>query len=244
MQALFVLTLLFFAKGWVRVQTIHMAMALIGSVALSAVLARSLPGRGTISRFLVGVALLGVCAWTALAIQIDWSRAVRNLAWVTNPTSWQMSPDGFPPVPGSCRMPAALARLDCFEASPAAVETIQYVAQRTAPDDPLFVGLSRHDKIFANDTLLYFRLNRKSATKWYQFDPGLQTSAPMQQEIIDELERTKPKLIVLEAQWSEMNEPNGSAVSDAALLDDYIRQTFETAATFGQNSILQRRSPG
>jgi hypothetical protein len=241
---LVVLTLLFFAKGWVRVQTIHMAMALIGSVALTAVLAQSLPGRGTINRFLVAVAVLGVSAWTAFAIQIDGSRAVRNLAWVTDPTTWQISTDGVLSVPGSCRLPAALARLDCFEASPADVETIQYVAQRTAPDEPLFVGLARHDRIFANDMLLYFLLNRKPATKWYQFDPGLQTSAPTQQAMIDELERTKPKLIVLEAQWSEVREPNGSALSDATLLDDYIRQTFETAVIFGQNAILQRRSPG
>ena len=236
------LTLLFFAKGWVRVQTIHMAMALIGSVAMAAVLARSLAERGMISRSLVSVALLGVCAWSFCAVQIDWSRAVRNVAWATGPTSSQVPADGLPALTGSCHMPDVLARLDCIETSAATAETIQYVEQRTTPDDPLFVGLSRHDKIFANDVLLYFALNRRPATKWYQFDPGLQTSAPIQQEIIGELERTKPKLIVLEAQWSDVKEPNGSALSDATLLDDYLRQTFEPAATFGQNSILQRRS--
>ncbi len=241
---LVVLTLLFFAKAWVRVQTIHMSMALIASVALTAILARSFPRRGVIGRFLVGLAVLAVAAWSLYALQVDGSRAARNLAWATDPTTWRTTAEGVPPIPGSCRLPAESARLDCIETSPATLETIQYVAQRTDPDDPLFVGLARHDKIFANDVLLYFILNRRPATKWYQFDPGLQTSAPVQQEIIDELERTKPKLIVLEAQWSTVSEPNGSALSDATLLDEYIKRTFEPAAAFGQTAVLQRREPG
>jgi len=236
--ALTILTLLFFGKGWVRVQTIHMAIALISSVALSAVLARSLLAGGMIGRGMTVVAVLGICAWSCFAIQTDSSRAVRNLVWALAPSS------GDEPTTGSCRMPGVLARLNCFETSPETVETSQYVQRSTDPDDPVFVGASRHDKLFANDVLLYFLLNRKPATKWYQFDPGLQTSAPIQQEMIDELERSKPKLIVLETRWSEMNEPNGSALSDATLLDDYIKQTFEPAETFGTNEILRRRSPG
>ena len=86
-------------------------------------------------------------------------------------------------------------------------------------------------------------MNRRSVTKWHHFDPGLQTSAPIQQEMIRELQRMKPKLIVIEANWEDWWEPNGSALSSGiTLLDDYISHDFETVATFGANTVMRPRS--
>jgi len=88
-------------------------------------------------------------------------------------------------------------------------------------------------------------MNRKSATKWHHFDPGLQTSAPIQQEMVGELQRAKPKLIVIVSDWAEAQEPNDSALSSGVtVLDDYLRQAFEPVATFGPNTVLRPRSAG
>ena len=107
----------------------------------------------------------------------------------------------------------------------------------------MFVGLSQHDRIFINDVLIYFIMDRKPVTKWYEFDPGLQTLAPIQQEIVEELRRTKPKLIVLEDRWANIREPNESALSSGVtVLDDYIRSAFEPIARFGPNSVMRLRS--
>jgi hypothetical protein len=140
-------------------------------------------------------------------------------------------------------MPAGLERLACFRTSSATIDTVLYVQRRTAADDPVFIGVPRHDRIVVNDVLLYFAMDRPPATKWYEFDPGLQTSAPIQQEIVGELQRTKPRLVVIGANWGEVREPNDSAFSSGVtVLDDYIRHTFEPVATFGSNTLLRARS--
>jgi len=135
--------------------------------------------------------------------------------------------------------------MDCFEIKSADAETIRYVQQRTAPSDLVFVGLSRHDKIFINDVLLYFAMNRKPATRWYHYDPGLQTTEPIQRKMVRELQQAKPKLIVIEDIWADWREPNESAIpSGVTVLDDYIKSAFEPVATFGANTILRPRPPG
>jgi hypothetical protein len=170
---------------------------------------------------------------------------VLNLAWASDPASWEPLATDAPTASGSCRMPAGLERLACFRTNEATRETIAYVQQLTSPDDKVFIGLPRHDKIFINDILLYFAMNRKSATKWYEFNPGLQTSAPIQREMVGELERAKPKLIVIEAIGIDVWEPNDSVFgSGVTVLDDYLRQSFEPIATFGSNTVLRPRSPG
>lgn len=239
---LVVLTLVLFGKGVVRVEVVHMAMALITAVALAGMLAQPVIGRGLIGRSLVIAALLAVCAWTCIAVAIGLRQAQQNVIWAMDPASWENSATGMPPASGDCLMPPGLERLACFATDPETIDTIRYVQQRTTPDDPVFIGLSRHDKIFANDVLLYFAMNRKPVTKWYHFEPGLQTAAPIQQEMIADLERAQPKLIVIEAKWAEVIEPNDSALSDATLLDDYLQKTYEPVTRFGTNTILQRRA--
>jgi hypothetical protein len=137
-----------------------------------------------------------------------------------------------------------LERTACFDLSPEAAQTVHYVQQHTASNDPVFVGLYRHDRIFVNDVTFYFVLNRPPATKWYHFDPGLQTSAAIQRVMIGELRLARPKLVVLTGRvWEDNREPNDSALSSGVtLLDDYIRQEYEPAATFGANTILRLKS--
>ncbi|HXA26596.1 MAG TPA: hypothetical protein VNW90_30270 [Acetobacteraceae bacterium] len=240
---LVILTLVFFGKGVVRVSTIHMAMALITSLALACVLAQPVPGRGLAGRTMVVVALLAGSVFTLSCLRTGLQNALQNIAWARDPASWELPTSGLPPASGSCRMPAGLERLACFRTSAATIETILYVQHRTAADDPVFIGLPWHDRIVVSDVLLYFGMNRPPATKWYEFDPGLQTSAPIQQEMVGELQRAKPKLIVIDASWSEVREPNDSVLSSGVtVLDDYLRNAFEPVATFGSNTIMRARS--
>jgi hypothetical protein len=243
--ALVLLTLVFFGKGFVRVSTIHMALALITSLALAGVMSQSIPGRGLVGRSFVVLGLLAIAVLALGCLYIGLRQAVLNVAWASDPASWEPLATDAPTASGSCCMPAGLERLACFRTNEATRETIAYVQQLTSPDDKVFIGLPRHDKIFINDILLYFAMNRKSATKWYEFNAGLQTSAPIQREMVGELERAKPKLIVIEAIGTDVWEPNDSVFSSGVtVLDDYLRQSFEPIATFGSNTVLRPRSPG
>lgn len=242
LPAMVVLTLTLFGKGVVRVSAIHMAMALVASFALAGMLARPIPGRGIIGRAALFIALAAIVMLILPSVPTGLLEAIQNVAWLRNPTTWQAPAPGSPPVPGSCSMPAGLQRLACFVVIPAEMATALYVEQHTAPDDPIFVGLSRHDKIFVNDIFLYFAVDRPTVTKWYDFDPGLQTTAPIQDDMVRELQRAKPKLIVLEDIWADAREPNDSAKSSGVtVLDDYLRRTFEPVATFGKNTVLRPR---
>ncbi len=119
---------------------------------------------------------------------------------------------------------------------------IRFIVQNTSPDERIFIGLSRHDKIFVNDVSSYFQANRLPATKWHHFDPGLQTSAKIQSEIIDDLERNKPGYIWLESTWENHSEPNESVISSGVtILDEYIRGKYKLEQSFGQISVWQRR---
>ncbi len=195
---LVVLTLVLYAKGLVRVSVIHMSMALIVALALAATLTQPVTGRRLFGRGAVLAAVMACTLLTLFFAHADLHNALRNIAWSRNPASWEQSATGMPPASGSCCMPDGLQQMACSPMSVDTFNTIRYVQQHTAADDPIFVGLSRHDKVFINDMLLYFATNRRPATKWYHFDPGLQTSAPIQQAMVGELQRARPRLIVLE----------------------------------------------
>jgi len=243
LAALLLLTIVYFAKGSVRVSPVHMSMALIVSLTLVSVLAQPIRARGWVSRAMVTACVLLAAIYTSFCSIDGFHRAVENIAWATRTSTWQLPATWPPPPEGSCRMPAGLERLACIPVSPDMAETIRYVQQHTSANEPIFIGLARHDKIFANDVLLYFAVNRRSATKWHHFDPGLQTSYPIQHEMVVELQRAKPKLIVLEARWTDSHEPNDSAKSSGVtLLDDYIKRSYKAVAWFGPNTVLQASS--
>jgi hypothetical protein len=119
---------------------------------------------------------------------------------------------------------------------------INFVRQNTKPDDRLYVGLTRHDKIFINDNFTYFAASRLPATKWHHFDPGLQTRADIQSSMIEDLERFKPPYAILESTWNNMNEPNQSVLSSGVtLLDDYFQSRYQMVESYGSVSIWRRK---
>ncbi len=78
----------------------------------------------------------------------------------------------------------------CFLPEDYRIQAIEFIQSHTRPDQTLFVGVTRHDKIVANDNLTYFATHRLPATRWSHFDPDLQTSAEIQKA---NRERTRDK---------------------------------------------------
>ena len=232
-------TVVFCAKGFVRTSNIHMSMALIVSTILLAQLVAGWRAQGAGPRAITGLSLGLALLFAGLAADTGGQRAASNWQWATSGTVWHM-PQSWPALEaGPCRMPAELKRMACFPLGRATAETIRYISQHTEPSDRIFVGLPRHDRIVANDVALYFEVGRQPATKWYHFDPGLQTSAPIQREMVEELVHRKPKLIVIEDIFQHASEPNGSAKSSfVTLLDDYIHGAFKPVAQFGTYVVM------
>lgn len=140
-----------------------------------------------------------------------------------------------------CDTPSPLTKGLCFCPDPDRIQAILFITSHTSPDQKLFVGLTRHDRIYGNDNLIYFATKRLPATRWSHFDPGLQNSYPIQVQMIHELEQNAPPYVVLDSEFEHFHEPNDSSKSSGVtLLDDYLRTRYQPVAVFGPLSISQR----
>jgi hypothetical protein len=140
-----------------------------------------------------------------------------------------------------CGTPKELRSIACFLMSSDRAQAARLLAQNTSPDERIFAGLTRHDKILVNDNITYFAAGRLPATRWHHFDPGLQTRADIQAEIIAELQARDVRYVVLSSDWDNVIEPNESAKSSGVnLLDEYIRKHYRPVRTYGTVSVWFR----
>jgi hypothetical protein len=143
-----------------------------------------------------------------------------------------------------CHPPAGLQRAKCLSFPPGEQQAIIYIQQQTQPQDTIFVGALRHDKLYANDIAFYFLSGRPAATKWHDLHPGVEDTAPIQQEMIADLDRNRARFVVREHlfSYSRITQlPTGSR--GATILDEYIDQNYRPARSFYGIDILRRATP-
>jgi hypothetical protein len=123
-------------------------------------------------------------------------------------------------------------------------ELVAEIEKRTAPGEPIYVGLTDHRRTFANELDLYFLSGRPGSTRYLQFDPNLANRPEVQAEMIRELEAKGTRLAVLSKKYTGMEEPNESRLYRSELLDRYLAEKFEVVARVNDDYfILMRRSP-
>jgi hypothetical protein len=235
------LTFVMYFKGFVRVSVIQMYLAIIPSLLLAAALFQQ---RFTFSRplrifimFVVSLSLLSP-AWCCLRELRDMYEQQSSLAervWASARgttsairTKW-------------CSIGNAATRGLCFLPEDNRIQIVEFIDSHTRPDQKLFVGLTHHDRVFANDNLIYFASHRLPATRWSHFDPDLQNRYDVQAQIVQELKVNSPPYVVLDSEFDRVNEPNDSSRSSGVtLLDEYLHKNYQYTQTFGQMSIWQR----
>jgi len=134
-----------------------------------------------------------------------------------------------------------LDRAGCVFVSPDQTAAVEYITARTKKDEPIFVGVSRHDRIFTNDVSFYFLSGRPCAAAYSELHPGVATTLKVQKEIAADLLAKDVRWVVL---WKgpETLEQNASSVSSGiTYLDDFIRSNFSVAASFGNYSVWTKR---
>src|ERR1700761_242740 len=151
----------------------------------------------------------------------------------------KMAPE--PPFQRWCQDQTPITRGVCYVLDDDHIQTVEFLKAHTHSGDTLYVGLPQHDRVLVDDNITYFATQRLPATKWSHFDPFLQNSAPIQREMISDLERNKPPYLALDSEFDKVHEPNGSSVHTGVhLLDDYIAQHYRLVKTFGEMTVLQR----
>ncbi len=230
--ALAAMTLLFALKGIVRVSALHMTQALVLSGLLLAVSVMRINWRQirawwgmapALGLMLALMAPLAISGWMQVAV------GLRDLS---------VAKDG---LLARCLAPQS-ARLRCVSLDEDTWRAAEYVKAHTRPYERIYVGTTRHDKIFINSVALYFAAERGSATAWQELHPGIQTTLAVQRAMVAEFGVTPPKLVVLDERWDAFEEPNASAVSShVTLLDTYLASHFKEVARFGSVHVLARR---
>jgi len=235
--AVLLLAALMFLKGVVRVSTIHIFQSAVPAVLLLFCLAarRKLWGKQGQVALAVAVCLMTVGLVFPLRVLIYRSKATVNM--ILHP----LVPDSFRAL---CHPPAGLERATCLYVTPDDEHTALYLEQHTAPNQTIFYGAGRHDKLFANKVDLYFISEREAATKWYELPPGVETTAPIQDEMIDQLNANHAIYVIRDTFFDDVNEPNDSRLSSGVFdLDRYIDANYRIEARFGTASILRRTTP-
>jgi hypothetical protein len=118
---------------------------------------------------------------------------------------------------------------------------LSFIAKHTGRGDPIYVGLTDHRWALTNDMDLYFLSDRVGATRYMQFDPNLQNREAVQRQMIEELERSQPKVAIL-ARGKQSKERNESRIAGSRLLDRYLRSRYQEAGKAGAFVMMRRRA--
>jgi hypothetical protein len=120
-------------------------------------------------------------------------------------------------------------------------QLIDFVNKHVPEHESLFVGDQGHDKVFVNEVLLYFLLDRPDATRYPELHPGITDRTDVQQEIIGDIQKNNVQWVILATHPS--TEPNLSQYgAGSKLLDHYLAENFEAVQTFGRYVVLQNRA--
>lgn len=119
------------------------------------------------------------------------------------------------------------------------IDLVKYVKSKTSPGEYIYSGVQDHSRLFVNDALLYFLVDRPPADRFMELEPGISNTQKGQEEIISALKQRNVRLIVLGNILS--HEANQTSVSnEITTLDEYIRANFYFDRQFGNRAVFIR----
>jgi hypothetical protein len=132
---------------------------------------------------------------------------------------------------------------DSMFLSPERALVRDFVRTQAKSGEPILVCCNDHRRVIFSPMDVYYWAHRPGATRYMQFDPGLTTTEKGQSEMIADLRRTKPRLVLRFADcvWDE---PNKSMIPGATLLDEYLRTTYVPSEVVGSFTVWRRKAGG
>ena len=120
----------------------------------------------------------------------------------------------------------------------------RYVRARVPPGDPIFVANPRFDLVNVGNPLVYVLVGRPNPTRYDVMQPGVVTTAPVQREIVRDLERSRSQLVI---RWlsplADQRQDNGAGRSSGVrVLDRYLTRAFRPVRRFGDYQVLVRQT--
>ena len=120
-------------------------------------------------------------------------------------------------------------------------QLIRHVREVTKPGEPVFSGALDMSRLFINDAMLYFLVDRPPAVRNFELEPGLANTPGGQRDIVEALESKRVRTVILLDQSSD--EPNRTSTSNGVhILDLFVRTHFRETRRFGAYSVWMRAS--
>ena len=136
---------------------------------------------------------------------------------------------------------STIVRASCVPLSGDQTSAVAAMKRLSGEREAVFVASATHDRIFVNDVSLYFLAERPIPTRYHELHPGVATTRPVQQEIINELQTNEVKWLFV-VDWPNPNEPNDSAKSSGITdLDEYIHKNYQAQEQFGIYQLWQKK---
>jgi hypothetical protein len=122
------------------------------------------------------------------------------------------------------------------------IATSAWIREGSAPDEPLFVGLTSHEYTTANPLLIYYLADRRPAVRDTMFNPGLTNTDPVQERMVHDLEASTPAFLVLDRSMADRSEDtNDSRIPGSTILDTFIRSAYHPICDTG-DLVIQARN--
>jgi hypothetical protein len=118
---------------------------------------------------------------------------------------------------------------------------LRYLRSKTAPEEPIFVGVGDHSRLFWSDLRIYWLADRPIGARTFQLETKIATEAPVQREIISDLSRNRVHWLILDLGKSIGDDTfNREDYQGSTLLDEYVSSHYREDARFGQYAVLSR----
>ena len=120
---------------------------------------------------------------------------------------------------------------------------VNWVRAHTRPREPIYVATKRSDLVTSGAPILYVLADRPNPTRYDIAAPGVITSAPVQDEIVSDLEANRVRTVI---RWTDplsaAREPNRAGESTGVtILDAYLASNYRRVARYGDYVLLRRR---
>lgn len=122
------------------------------------------------------------------------------------------------------------------------IQATEFVRTRTAPSDPIFVGVKDHSQSFINSVRAYWLSERLPGSSYVNLDTPVGAGEAVQREIIADLQRNRVTWVIL-YDTSGLDPVFETTTPGSKALDEYLMNDFQEEARFGRYAVIMRRPP-
>lgn len=125
----------------------------------------------------------------------------------------------------------------------------RFLRRHVPRDEPVYVGVTRHDAIVISNQRFYYLAERRSSSRYNELHPGYADDPEVQQEIIDAIDRRGVRCLVLwQFGWSDAVLEEKKARRRAKLphlgavkLDEFLWTHFEPVTKYDEYYVMWRK---